>query len=129
MTEEIKQEEMVCPKCGAPLKVRNGKFGQFLGCSNYPECTYTDFKTLKGKTESATQTTTSGKTATKTSGYAKTTTVKLDPDTVIEELKKSYDEVVAEFGNDYPESIADPKTLQAIVSTVFIEKNNRRKGR
>lgn len=31
----------VCPKCGGRLVVRNGKFGEFQGCSNYPECKYT----------------------------------------------------------------------------------------
>lgn len=30
----------VCPECGAPLQIRNGKQGAFLGCSNYPECSY-----------------------------------------------------------------------------------------
>lgn len=29
-----------CPQCGKPLHIRNGKQGAFLGCSNYPECTY-----------------------------------------------------------------------------------------
>lgn len=27
-----------CDKCGAAMQVRNGKFGYFLGCSNYPKC-------------------------------------------------------------------------------------------
>lgn len=27
-----------CPKCGQPMKMRFGKFGAFLGCTNYPEC-------------------------------------------------------------------------------------------
>ena len=31
-----------CPKCGADLKVRSGKFGYFVGCSGYPECKYTE---------------------------------------------------------------------------------------
>ena len=30
-----------CPKCGANLVERNGKFGKFLGCSNYPRCRFT----------------------------------------------------------------------------------------
>ena len=30
-----------CPKCGANLVERNGKFGRFLGCSNYPKCRFT----------------------------------------------------------------------------------------
>ena len=31
----------LCPKCGGELKKRNGKFGEFFGCSNYPNCRYT----------------------------------------------------------------------------------------
>ena len=34
-----------CPKCGGDLISRNGKYGEFLGCSNYPKCKYT--KSLK----------------------------------------------------------------------------------
>jgi DNA topoisomerase-1 len=29
---------VVCEVCGAPMVVRVGKFGRFLGCSNYPKC-------------------------------------------------------------------------------------------
>lgn len=31
----------ICPKCGGKLVKRKGKYGQFLGCSNYPKCRYT----------------------------------------------------------------------------------------
>lgn len=31
----------VCPKCGGRLILRDGKYGRFLGCSNYPKCRYT----------------------------------------------------------------------------------------
>lgn len=32
----------ICPKCGkGRLSIKFGKFGAFLGCSNYPECSYT----------------------------------------------------------------------------------------
>ncbi len=30
----------VCPECGSPLVVRNGRYGEFVACSNYPECKY-----------------------------------------------------------------------------------------
>ena len=30
-----------CPKCGNLLVRRNGKFGEFWGCSSYPDCRYT----------------------------------------------------------------------------------------
>ena len=30
-----------CPDCGSPLVMRFGRYGSFLGCTNYPECKYT----------------------------------------------------------------------------------------
>lgn len=38
--EENKAQETgeTCEKCGAPMVVKRGRFGQFLACSNYPEC-------------------------------------------------------------------------------------------
>ena len=30
----------ICPKCGEALVLRNGKYGQFKGCSNYPKCRF-----------------------------------------------------------------------------------------
>src|SRR5438067_7336702 len=28
----------VCENCGAPMVIKFGRFGQFLACSNYPDC-------------------------------------------------------------------------------------------
>lgn len=43
---ELLQEKMKsvkkCPKCGNILKRRNGKYGEFWGCSGYPDCRYTE---------------------------------------------------------------------------------------
>ncbi|WP_261133942.1 NERD domain-containing protein [Bacillus sp. Marseille-Q3570] len=48
--ESVKQTQLIkrhivkfnrCPKCGGQLKERNGKYGLFKGCSNYPKCRYT----------------------------------------------------------------------------------------
>jgi len=27
-----------CPRCGGKMKMKNGKYGSFLGCSQYPRC-------------------------------------------------------------------------------------------
>lgn len=35
------KETEVCPTCGGKLVVRKGKFGEFVGCSNYPKCKFT----------------------------------------------------------------------------------------
>ena len=29
-----------CPECGNPLVIRKGRYGEFIACSNYPECKY-----------------------------------------------------------------------------------------
>ena len=39
-SEEVKNVKM-CPQCGCPLKLRNGKYGEFWGCTGYPDCKYT----------------------------------------------------------------------------------------
>jgi len=28
----------VCPKCGSNMKIKNGRYGAFYGCSRYPDC-------------------------------------------------------------------------------------------
>ena len=33
-----KPTDEVCDKCGSPMVIRTGKFGEFLACSNYPTC-------------------------------------------------------------------------------------------
>ena len=30
-----------CPKCGAELLLRKGRYGEFIACSNFPKCKYT----------------------------------------------------------------------------------------
>ena len=30
----------ICPNCGNPLVLRTGRYGEFIACSNYPECKY-----------------------------------------------------------------------------------------
>ncbi|MBI1999002.1 MAG: topoisomerase DNA-binding C4 zinc finger domain-containing protein, partial [Parcubacteria group bacterium] len=39
--QEAKETGEVCPKCGTgKLVEREGKFGKFVGCANYPKCKY-----------------------------------------------------------------------------------------
>jgi DNA topoisomerase-1 len=40
LKEGIKTDE-VCDRCGAPMLIKVGKFGPFIACSAYPECTNT----------------------------------------------------------------------------------------
>lgn len=48
---EIKREvEPVgrnCPTCGSPLVYREGRYGRFIGCNNFPSCRYTEQILLK----------------------------------------------------------------------------------
>jgi DNA topoisomerase-1 len=30
--------DMVCPKCGGEIAIRNGRFGAFFACTHYPDC-------------------------------------------------------------------------------------------
>ena len=37
--DEVSEE--ICPECGRHLVVKSGRFGRFLACPGYPECTFT----------------------------------------------------------------------------------------
>ena len=39
--KQKKLNNMICPRCGATLIIRNGKNGEFVGCTNYPKCRFT----------------------------------------------------------------------------------------
>lgn len=39
--ERAEREGMICPKCKGVLINRAGKYGKFIGCSSYPNCSYT----------------------------------------------------------------------------------------
>lgn len=45
-TESIEKKEMNhdigedCPECGKPLQMKRSKYGQFIGCSGFPECKF-----------------------------------------------------------------------------------------
>ncbi len=39
VTQEAIDEK--CPECGQQLSIRLGRNGRFIGCTNYPECSYT----------------------------------------------------------------------------------------
>ncbi|OEZ33628.1 DNA topoisomerase I [Francisella endosymbiont of Amblyomma maculatum] len=42
--KEVEKEELIvveyrkCPKCSSDLHIKQGRYGKFIGCSNYPEC-------------------------------------------------------------------------------------------
>jgi len=40
-TEKFREKEELCPQCGGVLVKRSGKYGEFYGCSNFPQCRYT----------------------------------------------------------------------------------------
>ena len=46
----IKEEDCICPDCGAPLEIKRGRYGEFLSCSQYPQCKYsTKWKIVENK--------------------------------------------------------------------------------
>ncbi len=38
--KEDEETGEVCPKCGKPMVIKNGRYGKFEACSGYPECKY-----------------------------------------------------------------------------------------
>jgi DNA topoisomerase-1 len=41
-TQDQETTDTLCDKCGRPMAVKRGRYGQFLGCTGYPDC-----KTIK----------------------------------------------------------------------------------
>ncbi len=46
---ELEDEE--CPECGSHLAVRWNRYGRFVGCTGYPDCTYTRSLDNEGRPE------------------------------------------------------------------------------
>lgn len=38
---QVAQSGNVCPRCGGKLVRRSGKYGEFIGCENFPRCRFT----------------------------------------------------------------------------------------
>ena len=38
MKEPPQETDIICEKCGSKMLIRDGKFGKFLACSNFPKC-------------------------------------------------------------------------------------------
>lgn len=39
---ELEKVGKTCPDCGGELVYRNGRFGKFISCINFPKCKYTE---------------------------------------------------------------------------------------
>ena len=35
------KDKSICPECGSKVIVKNGKYGEFYGCTNFPKCRFT----------------------------------------------------------------------------------------
>jgi hypothetical protein len=38
--KDMKIKVLICPKCGGRLTKRDGRYGEFYGCENFPQCRY-----------------------------------------------------------------------------------------
>lgn len=56
MKEPPQETDIICEKCGGKMLIREGRYGKFLGCSNFPRC-----KNIKQLEEEKPQGTTKGK--------------------------------------------------------------------
>jgi DNA topoisomerase-1 len=41
--QKVKELDVACPKCGAPVIVKRGKKSTFYSCSKYPECDFSSW--------------------------------------------------------------------------------------
>jgi DNA topoisomerase-1 len=40
--DQVEELGRDCPECSNPLLIRWGRYGKFIGCSNFPKCRYTE---------------------------------------------------------------------------------------
>ena len=40
-TEDYSGDSDKCPRCGSDLEERDGRYGTFIGCTEFPDCRYT----------------------------------------------------------------------------------------
>ena len=49
-SKEISDKAKNCPNCGSPLVKKNGRYGTFLSCTNYPKCRFSmNYKLTKNE--------------------------------------------------------------------------------
>ncbi|NUN08549.1 MAG: type I DNA topoisomerase [Ignavibacteriaceae bacterium] len=60
---EANIEKIICEKCGGEMDMKMGRFGRFLACNNYPECS--NIKSLKEVSGKATEVEYTGETCEK----------------------------------------------------------------
>lgn len=53
-------KDRVCPKCGGQLVIRKSKYGEFIGCQNYPKCKYSEKIIKNGEAEVKSEVKTTG---------------------------------------------------------------------
>ena len=56
LTLPAEESDVLCDKCGARMVYKNGRFGKFLACPNYPECKCTKAVDKNGKVAEPEQT-------------------------------------------------------------------------
>lgn len=49
LKDYAKVPQKLCPTCGAPMELKVSRFGQFLGCTRYPECKHTERLEVKAE--------------------------------------------------------------------------------
>ncbi|WP_427113437.1 DNA topoisomerase 3 [Megasphaera sueciensis] len=42
VSNDTNKDQKICPQCGAAMVLRHGKYGDFFGCTMYPQCRYTE---------------------------------------------------------------------------------------
>lgn len=45
----VEQTDKICPKCGASVVIKSGRFGKFYSCSKFPECDWKESLVKKEK--------------------------------------------------------------------------------
>ena len=112
---------LLCPLCNSELKLRHGQYGDFFGCTNYDAntksgCTY---KISANKVVGAIPDTAVATAQPKHTGSQQTAGKKSK--VTAEDIRRYYDEVMAEFKDEVDRGFLNGEDIRAIVNTLLIQ--------
>ena len=114
----VAEGQLKCPQCGADLKLNEGAYGPYYGCT--ARCGY-NISTKQVKVDTNTNATSTTTTVSRPTTVRKTVSIKKG--LTATDIRKYYDEVMAEFHDEVDRGFLTGEDIRAIMNTLIINNN------
>lgn len=114
----VVEGQLKCPQCGADLKLNEGAYGPYYGCT--ARCGY-NISTKQVKVDVNTNATPVTNTTSKPVTTSKVVSTKKG--LTATDIRKYYDEVMAEFHDEVDKGFLTGEDIRAIMNTLIINNN------